>query len=537
MADSRAKDLIQWLDDLKTQRRPYEPEWREQVEFIGPNARRVQEFVIAGQRQTMRLYDTTAPDSARKLANYLNGVVTSASTRFQTLITEDPELMRDRDVAIWLDDTSTRMFSAYQQSNFSSCLAQGYGGLVKHGTAAIYVEERERLHAGFNGFRYYTFPIGTWVCSRDADGNINVFMHEFELTAKAALAKFGQMVSESIKRAHERTPFERFRFAHAIYPREGSKSPLAISGCYVELDKQATVKEEGYHEMPVFVADWERDEGELYGKGPGHVALPDIRSVNAAKKLGLEALNLQVRPPLQVPNDGVLGGQVRLTPAAQNMMLSQREILPIQLGHDLKSEMVKSEELREAIRAVFYRDLVALPDKNYMTATEILKNLELINRELGPTLGNVQVGLLKPHAERTFNLMLRAGAFLPPPPSLSGAKLDLQFEGPLARAQRSGDLTSLQQALALVAGIAEHDEEALDNIDTDENVKYIWEVTGTPMRLLRSTASRSQIRQARAEAAQQQAQTEQAATQMQAIEGGARTIKTMQEAMSPAGTA
>ena len=538
MADDHGISLLNLYGDLRTQRLPYEPEWREQVEFLSPNARRILDFQVSGARTTKRLYDTTGPDASRKLANYLNGVVTSSSTRFQSIIPRDPALIEDRDAAIWCDDASTRLFSAYQQSNFKSCWAQAYGSLVRHGIAALYVEEKEREAPGFNGFRYHTFSVGRFVLARDADGKVSTFMHEFDLTAKAAEAKFGyERLPDKIKNTLEQHPYERFVFVQALTPREGTKGRWAVESCYIEKETRTTVKEDGYHEMPVFVMDWEREEGDAYGKGPGHLAMPDVRSANRLKQLGLEALALQVRPPLQVPHDGVLGGQVRLTPAAQNAMLSDREIKPINLGADLKSEMMKGDELRQAIRAVFYRDLIALPDKNYMTATEILKNLELINRELGPTLGNLEDGGLKPHAERTFALMLRAHAFLPPPDVLRGALLDVEFEGPLARAQRSGDVTALQSALSLIVELAKSDPEALDLVDTDANVKYLWDVTGNPMRLLRADGVVAQKRKARADAELQQQQAQIGNSQMDLMHKGAQTMETMKNTFAPAAPA
>jgi hypothetical protein len=157
-----------------------------------------------------------------------------------------------------------------------------------------------------------------------------------------------------------------------------------------------------------------------------------------------------------------------------------------------------------------------------MTATEILKNLELINRELGPTLGNIEDGGLKPHAERTYALMYRAGAFSRRL-MCCAARRWTEFEGPLARAQRSGDVTALQTALALVAAIAEHDPEAMDLPDTDEIVKYTWEVTGNPMRLLRATSVIAAKRQARADAEVQQQQAALGNSQMDMMKKGADT--------------
>jgi hypothetical protein len=211
-------------------------------------------------------------------------------------------------------------------------------------------------------------------------------------------------------------------------------------------------------------------------------------------------------------------------------MVGDREIKPIDLGHDLKSEMVKGEELAQEIHSCFHRDIVDPLTKNYMTATEVIKNLELVHMELGPTLGNIQTGWLKPMINRAFAMMYRAQAFLPVPEVLDGAELDIEYEGPLARAQRTGDITALQTALALSGAMAEADPSVMDNIDLDEVVNYQFDVLGVPKRLLRSKGNREKIRESRAQAAQAQAQAEQAQAVMDVAHTGAQAGKTMKEA-------
>lgn len=539
-----AEDLIREYDYLVNRRRPWEPQWRELVEFIRPNSRRVQDLQFPGARQTTRLYDTTAPDANRKLANFINGSLTSSSTRWFNLITRDESLMREREVAMWLDETATRIYAAFQQSNFNAVVPQVYASLSAMGLAAMYLEAREQDVPGFNGFRFTVIPVGQFVVDDNHEGFVDTFARMFELTAKAAVGKFGlEKLPERIQKAYKdpRCCYDRFQFIHFVMPRANgdgrSSKKLPVASYYLEYQSKTIVKESGYHEMPVFVPRWETEEGEVYGRGPGHIALPDIRSLNASKKIGLEALTLQVRPPLQVPHDGINGGIARLTPAAQNSMMDDREIKPILLGQDLKSEMVKGDELRQQIRSVFHRDLVALPDKNYMTATEIVKQLDLIHRELGPTIGNIEDQLLRPLIDRAFGLMWRAKAIAPPPPALDGADLDITYEGPLARAQRSGDLTAYQGALALVAGMAEFDQTVLDNLDTDEQVRYIWQTSGVPDRLLRSNSARDKIRTSRAQAAQMQTNITQAQGMADAAVSGATAVKTAKEAMQPQGTA
>lgn len=537
--DERGQQLYKRYEQLVDKRRTWEPMWRELAEFIRPNTRRVNENRSKGSKQTERLYDTTAPDACRKLASFLNGALTSASTRWFSLIPRDPELMKIRAVAMWLDDTATKMYGGLQQSNFKARVTQVYSSLGSLCTAALFVEERDLNFSGFNGFRFTVIPVGEFVADEDADGKVTTFCRVFSLSAMAAVGKFGmEKMSEKIQQAFKEKPHDRFEFLHCIYPRKVMpgylSTRLPYASVYLDCQTKAIVQEGGYHEMPVMVVRWEVEEGEVYGKGPGYVALPDIRSLNKLKELGLQAATLAVRPPLQVPHDGVVGGQIRLTPAAQNTVMGDGEIKPIALGGDVHQEVIRVEDLRNAIKSVFYRDLVALPDKNYMTATEIIKQLDLIHRELGPTIGQIESDLLNPLIDRCFALMFRAGSFLPPPAELAGAELDIEYEGPLARAQRSGDFTALQEGLAIAAGISQYDEEAMDLIDTDQVVEYAWDVTGNPARLLRDKRHVKQIRESRAQAAQQQAANANAQEQADVANTSAQAMATMKQTMQPA---
>lgn len=517
------------------------PTWRELAEFIRPNKKRAGEVRTAGGKQTERLYDPTAVNANRKLANFLNGAVISGSTRWFNLTTgDDADLMRDHEVAVWLDDTATRMYSQFQRSNLNAVAPQAFSSLSGLGSAGIFMDERQRSGPGFPGFQFKVIPLGQFACAIDGDGNVNQFYYDFEMTATAAVGMFGEKnLPNYLAEAYKTSPFAKFWFTQAIEPRPGKNglfsTDMAYGSYIIEHREKTILREKGFPEMPFFVPRWDTEEGETFGRGCGHIALPDIRSLNKVKELGLQALALQVRPPLQVPQDGVLGGTARLTPAAQNVMIGDREIKPIDLGHDLKSEMVKGEELRESIKSCFHRDIVEPLSKNYMTATEVVQALELVYRELGPTLGNVQTGWLKPMVDRAFNMMYRAGAFLPVPEQLAGANLAIEYEGPLARSQRTGDITALQTGLALVGGIAQLDPQVVDKIDSDAHVDYIYDVLGITKRNLRKTADVKKIRESRAEAAQAQMQVEQAQATMDVAHTGAQAGKTMQEAAAVGG--
>ena len=58
----------------------------------------------------------------------------------------------------------------------------------------------------------------------------------------------------------------------------------------------AVLLEEGYYELPIFVSRISTKPAEVYGFGPGHVALPDILSVNKIRKVFLKGLAKAVDP-------------------------------------------------------------------------------------------------------------------------------------------------------------------------------------------------------------------------------------------------
>src|SRR4029450_9378112 len=134
-------------------------------------------------------------------------------------------------------------------------------------------------------------------------------------------------------------------------------------------------------------------------------------------------------------------------------------------------------QLRQAIRETFFNSQLQLPSGPMMTATEVERRYELMQRILGPTLGRLESELPAPMIERIFGLMLRARAFPPPPDTLlraaaqAGGDLDIAYEGPLARAQRSHVIDSVSRLYQYGMPIAPVEPQALDNLDHDEAVR------------------------------------------------------------------
>jgi hypothetical protein len=112
--------------------------------------------------------------------------------------------------------------------------------------------------------------------------------------------------------------------------------------------------------------------------------------------------------------------------------------------------------------------------------------------------------MLDPLADRVFGLLWRAGVLPPVPQAVIEAaqrnqgQLDVEYEGPLARAQRGSEVKAVSEALAVASQIVGLTQklDILDNIDLDLAWRVVAEASGTPRHLVRDTV---QVRRLRAQ--------------------------------------
>lgn len=166
-----------------------------------------------------------------------------------------------------------------------------------------------------------------------------------------------------------------------------------------------------------------------------------------------------------------------------------------------------------------------------MTATEIERRWETMRRVLGPTLGRLKVEWLAKIIDRTFAIMLRRGAFLPMPDALAqGGEIDVEYEGPLARSQKSTRVSAFGEWLAVMGPLSEAKPEVLDVYDFDKVALDLGRAVALPAKWEREPEQIAEIRDARMKAQQQAAQVEtveqlagaagKAAPMLTALQGG-----------------
>tara|TARA_Y100000296_G_scaffold52050_1_gene59647 strand:- start:332 stop:1141 length:810 start_codon:yes stop_codon:yes gene_type:complete len=263
--------------------------------------------------------------------------------------------------------------------------------------------------------------------------------------------------------------------------------------------------------------------------------MADIKVLNKIRELELRALNKAVDPPLIAPHQGIVGA-FKLIPGAINYSREPERIkfLPFEGRFDLTN--LKGDELKRGIRSMFMADQLVMPEKPNMTAQEVIELREQFQRMLGPTVSRFESEVLMPIVLRTFGIGYRTGLFPPPPESMYGLnEIDVEFVGSLAKAQKLQDVTAITQWFGMLGQAAQFSPDIIDIVNFEESLRIIGDRLAVPGEAFRSDAEIAQMRDMKAQQAQEQKMTSEL---MQAAEGIGKAgpgIKALQEANETTG--
>ncbi len=238
-----------------------------------------------------------------------------------------------------------------------------------------------------------------------------------------------------------------------------SPSLRPVGGCYFRAANGEPIGDEvGYYEMPVLHAPWEKTTGSRWGHGPGVIALPTVKYLNAWMEVDKAAGEKVVDPAWGVTELGLLS-DLNNGPGEITVFRSKDDVWV----QESKANFAHSEktiaELRQMIRDFFYFDQLQLKDSPQMTAEEAQIRYSLMQRILGAPLNSIESNLLSPMLRVCFGLALRAGRFPPMPPEVrqlvdeESSEISIEYLGPLARAQRTDKVAAIERLFAFAAAL------------------------------------------------------------------------------------
>jgi Bacteriophage head to tail connecting protein len=544
-------DLIREYDLLRAERSYWEPTWQSISDTMLPAFNDIQVMRAPGQKRTAELFDSTAMEALHLLSAHLMGSITNFQSEWLKLRMREQTLNDRKEVEVWLDQCADIMLKAMAAGTTPQAFHEKYLQFAGFGTGALYVDESPLVGMGFQGLLSRSLPIGTYVLAEDAAGKVDTLYREVELSPRQAEQQFGKDALSADVRTKLDSADQKHQpmiYIHAVYPRKERKTASQSSkempwaSCYLDRQNKHIVSEGGYRWFPFVAPRWEKlRTWSPWGFGPGHMVLPETLTLNRMDKDILKVLQQWIFPPYWVDDPDAVG-RVSLLPGAINPIARGSRVEAFRPGGDFNVARLGMEERRQRIRRVFMVDqLQSLPEPEAtgkMTAFEVSKRIALMQRLMGPALMRLLSEFLNPFIDAVFGLLMLAREFPDPPDvvimaaSSNRGRIDVEYQGPLVRAQKGEEVDAIMGTLDIADRIAMAmgTRDVYDNFDFDDILRRTGKVYGFPASSWRDPKERDQIRAERSQAQQQAMQADQLRQDAQAIGSAAPAMKALMPA-------
>jgi hypothetical protein len=526
--DDIAADVIKRHAKAEGDRGTWETHWEEIAKRVLPNyagSFTGRDHREQGAKRTEEMFDSTAALALQKFSAAMESMLTPRNSRWHRLAAMDKVLYRNREVRMYLDETTDILFrNRYlTRANYASQQHEVWMGLGAFGTGAMLVDPMDKRWGG--GLRYQAIHLGEIYFLENHQGIIDTALRKFELTARQAVQKFNNkddvLPREITEAAADSGKSDtKFWFIHCVKPRSEMEGydpnrldykGMQFGSYYVSVTGRKMVREGGHNTFPFPISRYVVGPGELYGRSPAMLSLPAIKVLNEQKKTLLKQGHRAVDPVLLAYDDGVVDG-FSLRPGAINAGGVSAEGRPLvhalPVGDlALQREMMEYEQhtINDAFLVTLFQILVDTPR---MTATEVLERAREKGALLSPTMGRQQSEFLGPLIDRELDVLALQG-MLPPMPQIlkdAGGEIDVVYDSPLSRSQKAEEAAGLTRLFGFLQPYVNdtQDVSVFDHFNMDVAIPELADTQAIPARWLASPAEVKAKREGRAQAQQDQ---------------------------------
>lgn len=548
--------------------------WNTMYQVIGEYIRlRKQDFTsedMKGEFLTEGIYDSTAIFANRAMAAALLGALFPNGAKTVDIV--PPSDMGNtgavQEYYIWI----TKKLAEYmeiREAGLSLVLdeymldagAFGWGGVTLH-------DDKDDFEVPI---KYSNWDANHTYIDENAFGFINTVYYEKKMEVFDAAKEYGQEnLSDKAKEAISTGKVDvTERILVAIQPRDyvepgklGNKNK-PIASYHINLETKQLLRESGFDYMPPTMARFSKNSGEVYGRGAGTDAFPDITMANAQAESIIRAEEKRLGPPLAILDDGTLGSDVIDTSAEainvlsyQGRLPTSNPLFPLFTVGESKGMRESLNETREKISQHFLIDrLLDFNNDVRMTLGEVQIRERIRGQSLAAVFNRQISEMFDPLIKKSFNVLFARGFLgvsnlksaqakklkangvevkLIPEEVVarmnSGAEVyNLKYISPAMRVMQKEEVTSALTLMDTAIQAAAVKPNVVDTIDWDKLIKLVNDKTGGSTDLIRPDEDVKKEREARATAQKEQFELDKLQTGALAMRDGAQA-KQMLEA-------
>ena len=526
--------VVKNFDQLDADQQVWKDHWEEVIRFQVPSKDNVWGQRTPGNKANQRVFDGTAIKAGRKLANHLVSIMINPSSKWLSMTTRNFELDKDENVHAWLDMVSERILSFLDGSNFYDAAHEYFLDLVHLNTACMFIGKHPTKKISF-----ITQPVFEWKIAENANHEVNVSYRSFKFTLRQLVEEFGLEAiqgDDRLEKDFQHDPNRKVELIHAIEPRDNFKTTkfedvnienqntfLSIT---VMKDSKKVLRVKGFNKNPLAVTRWSRQSGEVYGRGPGTEARPEVKTLQVMKRVVLEAGQLSVAPPLQT-TDNSLMKPVKFTPFGITYRRPGTDpIQPLVTGArpDIGLDLIQATQ--QDVKEFFFNDKLEIAEANRQTATEIIQRRDENFRELGAVSSRIDNEFITPMVDRVFDILWQDGEFgsaedlptkLQERLKENDGELGVKYSSLIDKALVSGEAENFTRAIQASGPVVQNDPNVMDNVDGDAVLRHNMVVMKAPASFLKPKREVQQIRERRDQAQQQRLEAEQAKTESETV--------------------
>ena len=522
MTTEKFRQLKQFQKSLVDERQKYEDDFKDISQYVLPLRYNWSEENEENDPDRPRVYDATAPEANRVLADGYQGYLANPRAPWLNIRFEDPRIDRLAKADAWTTMAEERLYRLFARSNFYSALGMTFldGAL---GTAVLYTEKHSK-----NIVNYIPQHLKGIYVAQNRSGDIDTVFHRMRLAGRDILTTYADALPSNKAKQYRENPFDKVTVWRAVLPNEdrvlrsvGPRGMAFKSITYLE-DMDGPLRESGYKRLPYDIWRPMVLTGEAYGRSPAWYALGDIKRLNLIQKDLLELASLTVKPPLNVPSEQL--DSVNVRPWGMNPYSDpNRQIFPMALGGNFPYGAEEVASLQKQVRSYFnveaFQLLSMMADKEY-TATQAAEMAGEKSQALTSLTSRV-IRFLDGIVENTLIIGMEAGFIPLPDRELMQSGIKIDYVGPLTMDQdRAFKTTGIMRGLNQIAPFLEAKPDIWNLIKDKDVFRRILEGSGFPKSLLRTKGEVQKIEMAQAQAAEQERQTQMQKDQAQAYKDG-----------------
>lgn len=442
--------LITQGNGLFSVRMPVVSLWQEQADNFYPERA---DFTVSRNlgRDFAANLSTSYPIIVRRdLANAFSSMLRPKGKDWFYMAIESEDLNANTNGQRWLEwATGVQRRAMYDRdAQFVRATKEGDNDFAAFGQCVLSVE----MNMNNMSLLYRCWHLRDVVWREDAYGRIVEIHRNWKPMAAEMARLFKGKTHPKLQETISKEPHKQIACRHIIVPSDlyaamgGKTYDTPFVSVHIDLEHQHVMEEVGVYDEYYIIPRWQTVSGSQYAFSPATVAgLADARLIQSMTLTLLEAGEKAVNPPM-VAVEGAIRSDVNIfaggvtwvdpeyderTGGGLRPMNADRSALPF--GYEMHDRVML--KLTEA----FYLNKLTLPPAGDadMTAYEAGERVNEYIRQALPLFEPMEMDYNGAVCERTFNLLLRNGAFGSPydmPEELQGKEVQFRFVSPFSEA-------------------------------------------------------------------------------------------------------